>query len=139
MNVSIYKEVLMDHYHHPRNRGDVSNADVICRGRNSRCGDDIEIGVIFEGEKLKQIVFHGRGCSVCVASASMMTEVATGLMRKEVKRLYQEIKTWLSPEQDIDIPLQPPKALHALSVIREYPARHRCMLLAWDALQDAVS
>jgi len=138
MNASIYKNVLLDHYHHPRNHGDVSDADVIRRGSNPRCGDDLEVGVKFDGEKLKQVAFHGRGCSICMASASMMTEAVTGLTRKEVGHLYEDMKAWFSSGEG-DIVPEPPKSLCALSAVREYPARRRCVLLAWEALHGTLT
>ena len=133
----LYKDLLLDHYRNPRNCGDVSHADVVARGSNPRCGDEVEIGVTFDGETLKEEMFHGRGCSVCIASASLMTTAVTGKTRHAAHQLALEMNAWFSSGEGSQVP-EPPAALRALSAVRQYPARRRCVLLAWEALNDAL-
>ncbi len=135
MNNDLYKSVLLDHYRHPRNYGRLDNAEIVKRGRNPRCGDEVEVGVTFNGDKLERVAFAGRGCSICIASASMMTETVTGKSRVEADALYHQIVDWFSDggKQEI-IP-----SLQALAAVRIYPARKRCVLLAWQALNEALS
>ena len=135
---SIYQKVLLDHARQPRNRGDLQDADVLMRASNPRCGDDLEIGILFDHDILHKVLFRGRGCSVCIASASLMTQVVTGKNREQASKLYQEMKAWFTVGEGNYVP-QPPASLHALSAVREYPARRRCVLLAWEALHDALS
>ena len=71
---TLYKEVLLEHFHQPRNKGGLQGADVLRRGSNPRCGDEIEVGLFLQGDRLERVKFRGRGCSVCIASASLMTE-----------------------------------------------------------------
>lgn len=130
---SIYKEVLMDHYRHPRNKGDLNNADVVCRGSNPRCGDDIEVGVNFEEGHLGKVRFRGRGCSVCLASASMMTEVVSGKSKQDVHQLIEGMKDWFTADGE-----KPDENLQALEAVRSHSARKRCVLLAWEALDEAL-
>ena len=133
---TVYKEVLMDHYRNPRNYSDVSQSEVVHRGSNPRCGDDLKIGVDFDGDKLNKIVFQGRGCSVCMASASMMTESVAGSSKNEVLQLAEKVRDWFDAKED-DTPA-PVKTLLALDALRKYPARRRCVLLAWDALESII-
>jgi len=133
---SIYKEVLMDYYRNPRNYTDVSKFSVVKRGKNPRCGDELKIGVDFNNETLTKVAFQGRGCSVCIASASMMTESVTGLTKKAALQLYEETKSWFD-EKDGSV-LTLPEPLVALEAIRQYSARRRCVLLAWEALEYAI-
>jgi len=137
MSESLYKKVLLDHFHHPRNRGDLSEADVVRRGSNPRCGDEVEVGVYVDGDRIDQVRFRGRGCSVCIASASMMTEAVTGKEANEVRRLCASVKGWFDQASD-DKPQPIAPELEALSAVRAYPARRRCVLLSWEALPDAV-
>ncbi|WP_169579611.1 Fe-S cluster assembly sulfur transfer protein SufU [Saccharospirillum impatiens] len=134
-DTSLYREVLMDHYRHPRNKGDLSNADLVRRGSNPRCGDDLEIGVCFAGDTLRRVCFHGRGCSVCMASASMMTEVVTGQSRQAVRELCDRMNAWTLGQTD----QVPAELLQPLDAVRKHSARQRCVLLSWVALADAVS
>ncbi|MEB8432630.1 SUF system NifU family Fe-S cluster assembly protein [Cocleimonas sp. KMM 6892] len=133
---TVYKEVLMDHYRNPRNFSDVSQSEAVHRGSNPRCGDDIKIGVDFDGDNIGKIVFQGRGCSVCMASASMMTESVTGASKNDVLELTEQLREWFDEKQgDTPAPLE---TLFALDALRQYPARRRCVLLAWDALESII-
>lgn len=131
-----YKEALLDHYRRPRNKADTGDAQVVARGRNPRCGDDLEVGVDFDGDSLNRVRFRGRGCSICIASASMMTEAVTGRSRDEVNRLSTLVSDWLSNTAD---DAEVPELLRPLSPIRSLPARRRCVMLAWEALHEALA
>lgn len=134
----LYKDVLMAHYRKPYNYGDLSDVDVVRRGSNPRCGDEVEIGVRFDGERLAKVAFKGRCCAICIASASMMTEVLTGRQRDDARRLCLEMTAWFSGADDGAVAV-PPEPLPALSAVRPYPARRRCVLLAWEALDGALA
>lgn len=134
---SLYQGVLRDHYRRPRNFGELRDADVIRRGSNPRCGDDVEVGVYFEGDSIRQVRFRARGCSVCIASASLMTEAVAGKNRAAAHALAGEMQRWFSSGEGHTVP-DPPESLRALSAVQDYPARRRCVLLAWEALDDAL-
>jgi len=133
----LYREVLLDHYRNPRNRENPRNAAVVRRGRNPRCGDDLEVGVDFDGDRLTQVRFHGRGCSICIASASMMTEVVAGKTRQEVERLSADLHQCLATGEGGAMP-GALSDLAPLLALKRYPARRRCVLLAWEALSEAI-
>lgn len=130
---SIYKDVLMDHYRNPRNRGELTEAEVVHRGSNPRCGDEIEVGVNFAKDKLDKVMFRGRGCSVCLASASMMTDAVIGKNKTDAHHLVEGMRTWFGGEGE-----SPTDSLEALEAVRGHSARKRCVLLAWEALDDAL-
>jgi len=133
-----YQGVLRDHYRNPRNYADLGGADVVRRGSNPRCGDDVEVGIYCEGDLLKQVRFRGRGCSVCIASASLMTEAVAGKSRVAAHQMADEMKRWFNSGDGSHVP-DPPESLRALSAVQGYPARRRCVLLAWEALDDALA
>jgi nitrogen fixation NifU-like protein len=132
-----YNDALKEHYHNPRNRADPSDAQVVRRGRNPRCGDDLEIGVDFDGDTLRRVRFRGRGCSICIVSASMMTEAVTGHTRKEAQDLSDFMRRWFDGCAVCDD--ETPELLRPLSMVRKFPARWRCVLLAWEALDETLS
>jgi nitrogen fixation NifU-like protein len=132
---TLYKDVLLDHFHHPRNKGDLHGAAVIRRGSNPRCGDEIEVGIDVEAGRLSRVRFRGRGCSVCIASASLMTEVVDGRGTGEARALADGMRAWFGGEA---APEEPPVGLEALAAVRAYPARRRCVLLSWEALAEAI-
>ena len=132
---SVYKAVLLDHFHNPRNKGELEGMDSIQRGSNPRCGDDIEVGVNCENDIVKSVRFRGRGCSICLASASMMSECASGLKRQQLLDLSRQMQAWFD-----DINKAPPDntTLAALGAVRAHKARKKCVLLAWEALDEAM-
>jgi len=136
---SLYKETLLKHYRHPHNRcdGELQGADVVRRGDNPRCGDEVEVGLYLLDGHLSKVKFRGRGCSVCIASSSMMTEAVSGHSTDEARQLCREMQDWFRQGDGTGL-APPPEDLQALSAVREYPARRRCVLLPWEALADAL-
>lgn len=132
---SVYKEVLLDHFHNPRNKGELDDMDLVRRGSNPRCGDEIEVGIACDNGVLETVRFRGRGCSICLASASIMTECTSGLKLQQARQLIARLQQWFS-NSDNEIP--PNENLAALGTIRQHPARKKCVLLAWQALDEIL-
>ncbi len=132
---SLYKAVLLDHFHNPRNKGDLDAMQQVARGSNPRCGDEIEVGIDRSGDTLEAVRFRGRGCSICLASASMMTESARGLAVADARNLIDNMKTWFDDRADTPAPVE---QLAALGPVKQHPARKKCVMLAWQALQETL-
>jgi nitrogen fixation NifU-like protein len=132
---SVYKTALLDHFHNPRNKGDLDTMDKVRRGSNPRCGDEIEVGIRANNEVLESVRFRGRGCSICLASASMMSECTQGLTMLQARQLVQQMLEWFG-----DTKSEAPSntTLAALGVVRQHPARKKCVLLAWIALDETL-
>jgi len=135
---ALYKSVLMEHYRRPHNFGALEHADAVARGSNPMCGDDVEVAVRFQADRLAWVQFRGRGCSVCIASASLMTDAVQGLERSGARQLVDTMRAWFTAGDGGAVP-DPPAALEALAAVRGFPARRRCVLLAWEALEEALS
>ncbi len=133
----LYKDTLLDHSRQPRNFGNLNGADAVRRSSNRLCGDDLEVGLYFDGKTVKEARFHGRGCSICIASASLMTEAVRGKHREAARSLTEAMKRWFG-STDREECSEIPDLLDALSAVRQYPARRRCVLLAWEALGEAL-
>jgi len=135
----LYKQTLLEHFRHPHNKqeGELIDADIVRRGANPRCGDEIEIGLYLDGDRLQQVKFRGRGCSVCIASSSMMTDAVSGQHTEAARQLCEDMRRWFRQGEG-DTLADPPEKLQALTAVREYPARRRCVLLSWEALSDAL-
>ena len=140
MAQGVYKEKLLEHYRQPRNRcdGAIEAADAIERGSNPRCGDEVEVGIFLTEGGLDKVQFRGRGCAVCIASASMMTEAVTGMRVDQALRLCEQMHTWFDAQDDAAT-LTLPESLQALGAVREHPARRKCVLLSWEALAAAIA
>lgn len=136
MSKSLYRDILLDHFRHPRNKGPLDADMQRERGSNPRCGDDIEVGLNLAEDTLDQLRFHGRGCSVCIASASMMAETCEGKSRQEVVALCESLEAWVLARTGGDTP---DPGVEALDGARGHPARHTCILLSWRALQRLLT
>src|SRR5215212_5774785 len=85
MMQGFYKEVVLDHYQRPRNRGELENADIEEHLNNPLCGDEVTVYAKLRDGKVANIRFTGRGCSISQASASMLTERLSGKDREEAE------------------------------------------------------
>ena len=132
---SLYREVLLDHFHNPRNKGGLDDMQHVRRGDNPRCGDEIEVGVIDKHDSLEAVRFRGRGCSICLASASIMTETTQGLKIAQARSLVDGMKTWFGDDEETSAPVD---GVLALGSVRQHPARKKCAMLAWQALDQIL-
>ena len=132
----LYKEVILDHYRAPRNKGRLDPHDVVLERNNPLCGDEIELFLKFDGDNVEGIAFEGKGCSISQASTSMMTEKVKGLSQKEASALAESIKSMMAGETEGD-----EKALGDLVSLKgvvKYPVRIKCALLGWNTLLEAL-
>src|SRR3990170_406333 len=135
---ALYQEMILDHYRRPRNKGKLENPDATAEMRNPLCGDEIGLQVKFADDKLDELRFSGRGCSISLASASMMTQVVEGKTAAEVDAIRSRFRGLMlgDPSAAGDKRLG---ALRALSGVSRFPARVKCALLAWNALDSVLA
>jgi nitrogen fixation protein NifU and related proteins len=131
----LYREVILDHYRSPHNRGRLTEPDVANRGRNPLCGDDIEISANIAGNVVEDVRFVGRGCSISQASASMLTDVVKGKSLDEARRLVESFKLMMRGEPTGDVDLSD---VEALIGVRKFPVRVKCAMLAWTTFEEGI-
>ncbi len=133
----LYKEVILDHYEHPRNYYVLANSNLHEKGVNPLCGDEFELFLNFEGDTIKEASFQGKGCSISQASGSMMTELIQGKTKTEAFALIEKFKGMIledkSPEYSDD-----EADLAALNGVKKYPVRVKCAVLSWNTLDKAL-
>jgi nitrogen fixation NifU-like protein len=117
MSEDIYRELILDHYRNPRNKGKIENANVSIQDSNPLCGDEIQIQLKIDDGIIKDIKFDGRGCAISQASASMLTEMV--------------IDKPLSVIKDID----KDDILENIGLTNLGPARIKCALLSMKVLK----
>jgi nitrogen fixation NifU-like protein len=132
----LYGEIVLDHYHKPRNRGSLNKPSVSAEVANVFCGDDVKLDLAIEGDRVTAVRFLGQGCSISQASASMMTQAITGLGLDEVDALLETFKGMMNGSGQVDTKRL--GDLEALQGVRRFPARVKCATLAWKALQQAL-
>jgi nitrogen fixation NifU-like protein len=135
---ALYQEMILDHYRRPRNKGTLENADASVEMKNPLCGDEINLQVAFDGASVSDLKFSGRGCSISQASASMMTQLVKGKRKEEIDAIRKQFRElMLGDSSAADDPHL--GSLRALSGVARFPARVKCALLAWNALESALS
>lgn len=127
----------MDHYQKPRNRGRIEEGSVTVDLNNPTCGDRISIQMHVDEGKIREAKFLGEGCSISMASASMMTEAVKDLTLEEALHLVDLFSKMVQGEE-VDPDEFPLEDIEALQGISKFPARIKCATLAWKALEKGV-
>ncbi|MPZ49352.1 MAG: SUF system NifU family Fe-S cluster assembly protein [Dehalococcoidia bacterium] len=132
----LYRELILDHYRHPRNKGTLDNATSKAEGFNPLCGDEINVEVELEGDIIKDVAFSGRGCSISQASGSMMTAAIKGRKVADAIALLGDFKRMMTdPEVE---PGEDLGDLEAFQGVAKFPVRVKCATLAWHVLEDGL-
>jgi len=141
----LYREVILDHYKNPRNRGHLEKVDATAEGVNPLCGDEITIELTLEGDTVVDIAVDGQGCSISQASASMMTDAIKGKTRAEIEEITSKFRAMMSLDDGADLKLDPERPgavlgdIEALQGVRQYPVRIKCASLGWTTLLEALN
>ena len=115
----LYRENILDHYKHPRNRGTLEHPDISFEDANPLCGDHLRMDFKVSDGRIDQVRFSGHGCSISQASASMLCERVEGQTLEEVKKLTRD------------------DVLEMLG-IELGPVRLKCALLALKTLKSGI-
>ena len=115
----MYTERLLDHYRHPRNQGRLESPDLHAEEYNPLCGDRVRIELKTQDGRVHEVGFTGRGCALCLGSASILTEMIKG---RSLEELQSQGKDDYLAELE--------------SAVR--PARLKCALLPWVAFRHAA-
>jgi nitrogen fixation NifU-like protein len=144
----LYREIILDHYRTPRNRGELESPPAVeSRGHNPLCGDEITLYLLVEGDGegddavVSDVKISGQGCSISQSSASMMTQAVIGHTVGEARAMIRKFRSMMGLEvadaqpSDDDIDLGD---LEALQGVVKFPVRIKCAVLGWSTLADAL-
>ncbi|HKA85077.1 MAG TPA: SUF system NifU family Fe-S cluster assembly protein [Acidimicrobiales bacterium] len=151
----LYREIILDHYRNPRNRGELDAPPATrVEGFNPLCGDEVVLYLDVEGDSVRDIRIGGQGCSISQSSASMMSSAIKGKTLDEVRALSRAFKGMMSiHEQSLDGPPdgdgdgelgEEPDAdvklgdLEALRGVVKFPVRIKCATLSWNTLLQGL-
>lgn len=127
----LQKEIVLDHFRRPRNRGDLEGADLEERIFNPLCGDEVTVYANLLDGKVSEPAFAGRGCAISQASASMLAEQLEGRDREKAE---EEITAFMGMMRGTEENGE----LAALKAIITAPNRIRCATLVWEALRRGL-
>jgi nitrogen fixation protein NifU and related proteins len=129
-----YKEIVLDHFRRPRNKGELEGADVQQRVFNPLCGDEVTVYANLRDGGLDEVAFTGRGCAISQASASMLAESLEGKERGEAEaEIAAFMQMMRGTEENEEL-----GELAALKAIIQAPNRIRCATLAWEAMRRGL-
>jgi nitrogen fixation NifU-like protein len=136
VNISdeLYQQTILDYNRSPRNFHKMENPTHFARGLNPLCGDDYTVYLrVNEDDMIEEVSFDGHGCAVSKASASLMTQELKGKTLDEARRLFHDFQELAT---GTDHPLG---KLNVFSGVWKYPERVKCAVLAWHAMDSALS
>ena len=134
---SLYQDIILDHYKNPRGRALLAEPAGESHQVNPTCGDEVTVQVALAPDGTLTVGYEGQGCSISQASASVMSEMVVGATPADaeaVRLAFLELmhsKGGIEPDEDV---LGDGVAFVGVA---KYPARIKCALLPWMALQDA--
>ena len=147
----LYREIILDHYRNPRNRGElpVPPAHRV-EGFNPLCGDEIVVYLDVEHGRVVDVKITGQGCSISQSSASMMSAAVKGKTVPQARALIRAFKGMMSVHEqrldgedgdgdgdpvDADVKLGD---LEALQGVVKFPVRIKCATLSWNTLAQGL-
>ena len=143
----LYREIILDHYRSPRNRGELAPPAHRTEGFNPLCGDEIVLYALVENGVLLDIKLTGHGCSISQSSSSLMSAAVKGKSLDDVRETIATFKALMTTpehtpgddEQAVsDANLRRLGELAALSGVVKFPVRIKCATLAWNTLAQAL-
>lgn len=133
----LYRQVIMEHYKNPQNKGLISDSDyLISHFKNPSCGDDVKMQLLIKDGIIEDIRHEGIGCSICCSSASVASVTLKGKTVKEAKLIIKEFYEMIKGlEYNKKILSGDAQAYQGVS---KFPARIRCATLAWNAIEQGI-
>ena len=132
----LYRDIIIDHYRHPRHRGSLAAPTASHEGLNPLCGDGVTVELVVKDGRIDDVAYIGSGCSISQSSASMMTEAIEGKSVDEASALSAAFTSMMRGSDDVDT--ETLGDLEALSGVRKFPVRVKCATLAWHTLNEAL-
>jgi nitrogen fixation NifU-like protein len=140
----LYKEIILDHYRSPRNRGELPTPPATrVEGYNPMCGDEFVLYVNVEDGVVTDIKLTGHGCSISQASSSIMSAAVKGKTVDEARTIIATFKNLLTLSDEETAPIEVPSLrqlgeIAALQGVVKFPARIKCATLAWNTFVQAL-
>ena len=133
----LYKEIILDHYRHPYGKEPLEKVDYHAEGMNPLCGDEVKLSLQLDNDKVQKVHIEGHGCSISVASGSMLAQILRGKSISQAKEILKSLKDIMHGklnENDFDL-----GDLEALMGVRKFPVRIKCALLPWTTFEEALA
>ena len=130
----LYQQVILDHYRNPRGAGELTNATHTAHGHNPLCGDEVSVYAFVEDGVIKTLRHKSVGCAICVASASIMTEITEGASLDQFNEQAASFYKFIRGESE-----EVNGKIVAFCGVSKFPIRVKCATLAWHTMETALN
>lgn len=133
----LYREVILDHFKNSSHSGELADAQIKVTGANPLCGDEIAFDLKLKGNKIEKVRFHGHGCAISQATASMLSGQIEGKTFAEGQKLIATLKDLMQgkePDPQTDL-----GDMEALAGVRKFPVRVKCAALSWNVVERGLN
>jgi nitrogen fixation NifU-like protein len=132
---ALYRDRVLDHGRAPRHAGTLAMPSHRAAAHNALCGDRVEVQLQLAPDgAIAEIAHQSEGCLLCLASASLMACDVAGRDASDVAARLQALRAGILRGDGDGL-----DDLGALAGVVAHPARHRCVLLPWECLQQALA
>lgn len=135
---SLYREIVNEHNLSPTHKKEIENPDLVLRGVNPSCGDDITLLLKLDDDIVSDGSFTGVGCAISQASADMMLDQIIGLTKEEALKRAELFHGMVTGEVKDEESLELLDEAASLSDIAHMPARVKCAMLGWRTMKELI-
>lgn len=136
MDSNLKRELILEHYQHPKNKGLIDNDDYIkINMNNESCIDEVNLMVKIENDVITDIRFDGEACAICTSATSIMIDTLIGKTLKEVKEVYENYNNMIEEKEYNPTILE---QANAYDDIYKQPNRKKCALLPWWGIEKIL-
>ena len=135
----VYNDLIMEHSMNSYNKKKLESCDFCEKGHNPNCGDEIELQIKLDGDKIADMAFTGHGCAISQSSTSIMIDVLKGKTIEEAKKIIETFINMIKREPQTEEDLKKLDEAIAFKNVANMPARVKCALLAWHTLEDLLN
>ena len=134
----VYNDLIMEHSMNSYNKKKLESCDFCEKGHNPNCGDEIELQIKLDGDKIVDMAFTGHGCAISQSSTSIMIDVLKGKTVKQAKKIIETFINMIKREPQTEEDLKKLDEAIAFKNVANMPARVKCALLAWHTMEDIL-
>jgi nitrogen fixation NifU-like protein len=135
---ALYRRTVLEHSRDPHHFGALEHADRSATGHNPLCGDKCTVYLATSEDGHTDISFEGAGCAICMASASIMTDMVQGQAPNNLEKHAESILRAFDTRTEAGGAATLDGEMAALGGVRDFPSRIRCATLPWKTLQAAL-
>ena len=135
---SLYQEIILDHYKHPRHGGLRDPFEAEVHHVNPTCGDEVTLRVHLADGMVEDVSYDAVGCSISQASASVLTELVIGKKIDDAMAIHEDFLTLMQGRGAVEPDEDVLEDAIAFAGVAKFPVRVKCALLSWMAWKDAT-